>query len=118
MATEKRVRPLYDRIVVHPEPLVAMRGGIIIPDDNQERPAEGTVVRVGPGRLMQDGDFHPIDVKVGDVVLYGRFSGQDVVVDDKEFKLLREDEVLGVIEVAEVEDVGAIDVPPLDMPNS
>jgi chaperonin GroES len=91
-----KMRPLYDRILVkrreHEE---TTAGGIIIPDTAQERTQTGTVVAVGQGRLVQDGTIRPLTVKVGDVVFFGKFSGTEA---DKEHLILKEDEVLGVVE--------------------
>lgn len=113
---EKRIRPLHDRIVVKPEAVVTQIGAVILPDEAQERPAEGTVVRVGTGKILPDGQKVAIDVKVGDVVYYGKFSGQDITIDGNDYKLLREDEVLGVLEIAEIPDEEDPEPPPLDMP--
>jgi chaperonin GroES len=91
-----KIRPLYDRILVkrreHEE---TTAGGIIIPDTAQERTQTGTVVAVGQGRITQDGSLRPLIVKAGDIVFFGKFSGTEA---DKEHIILREDEVLGIVE--------------------
>ena len=92
------VRPLADRILVRRiEEQETMRGGIIIPDTAKEKPQEGEVVAVGPGRKTEDGKLIPLDVKAGDRVLMGKYSGTDVKIDGTEYVILREDDVLGVL---------------------
>jgi chaperonin GroES len=96
MAT--RIKPLYDRIVVKgidEEP--KSPGGIIIPDTAKEKPQQGKVVAVGQGR-REDGKLIPIDVKPGDRVLFGKYSGTEIKIDGEEHLILREDDVLGIIE--------------------
>jgi chaperonin GroES len=94
-----KVRPLQDRILVR---RVAeeekTKGGIIIPDSAKEKPAEGEVVSVGAGKANEKGVVRPLDVKAGDRVLFGKYSGNEIKIDGVEHLLLREDEVLGVIE--------------------
>ena len=94
-----KVRPLYDRILVR---RVAeeekTKGGIIIPDSAKEKPSEGEVVAVGAGKANEKGVVRPIDLKKGDRILFGKYSGNEVKIDGVEHLLLREDEVLGVIE--------------------
>lgn len=93
------VRPLYDRILVRRiEEKESVKGGIIIPDTAKEKPQEGEVIAVGNGRKTEDGKVIPLDVKVGDRILFGKYSGTDIRIDDEEFLILREEEVLGVIE--------------------
>lgn len=95
------LRPLHNRIVVErrvEEKEQKSTGGIIIPDSAKEKPQEATVLAVGPGKLDKDGKRQPLDVKVGDRVLIGKYAGTDVKVDDKEVVILTEDEVLAVVE--------------------
>ncbi len=95
------VLPLYDRIVVKRiEETETVRGGIIIPDSAKEKPQEGEVVAVGKGKRLEDGKVVPLDVQKGDRILFGKYSGNEIKIDDEEFLIMREDEVLGVIEGA------------------
>ena len=92
------IRPLHDRVVVKRlEAKEQMRGGIIIPDTAKEKPQEGEVVAVGPGRLTDEGKRIVPDVKAGDRVLIGKYSGTDVKIEGTEYVILREDEVLGIL---------------------
>jgi chaperonin GroES len=92
------VRPLADRILVRRiEEKETVRGGIIIPDTAKEKPQEGEVVAVGPGRKTEDGKTIPLDLKKGDRILIGKYSGTDVKIDGIEYVILREDDVLGVL---------------------
>ena len=92
------VRPLSDRILVRRiEEKETIRGGIIIPDTAKEKPQEGEVVAVGPGRLTEEGKRINMDVKQGDRVLIGKYSGTDVKIDGTEYVILREEDVLGVL---------------------
>ena len=94
-----KIRPLYDRIVVKRiEEQETVRGGIIIPDSAKEKPQEGEVVAVGHGKRLENGTMVPLDVKVGDRILFGKYSGSDIKVDGDEYMIMREDEVLGVLE--------------------
>jgi chaperonin GroES len=93
------LRPLHDRILVKRlEETEQVQGGIIIPDTAKEKPQQATVLSVGPGRLTDDGKVHALDVKVGDKVIFGKYSGTDVKVDGEELLIIREDDVLGVLE--------------------
>ena len=93
------VRPLQDRLVVlRLEEEEKSRGGIIIPDSAKERPSEGKVVAVGAGKKQDDGTIIPLDVKTGDRILFGKYSGNEISIDGIEHLILREDEVLGVVE--------------------
>jgi len=74
------------------------KGGIIIPDTAKEKPMEGKVVAVGKGKVMEDGKLHPVDVKVGDRILFGKYAGTEVKIDGEEHLIMREDDILGVIE--------------------
>jgi chaperonin GroES len=90
------LKPLDDRVVVQPsEAEEKTSGGILLPDSAQQKPHQGTVVAVGPGRLADNGTRLPLAVKVGDLVLFGKYSGSDVEVNGTEFKILREGELLG-----------------------
>ena len=94
-----KIRPLQDRIIVK---RVAeeekTKGGIIIPDTAKEKPIEGKVVAVGNGKVMKDGKVRPVDVKVGDTVLFGKYSGTEIKIDGIDHLILREDDILGVLE--------------------
>jgi chaperonin GroES len=94
-----KVQPLYDRILVSRiEEKEQVKGGIIIPDTAKEKPMEGKVIAVGAGRVDKQGKRIPMEVKAGDRVLFGKYSGTEIKVDDKEHVILREDEVLGIIQ--------------------
>jgi chaperonin GroES len=94
-----KIRPLQDRIIVkRVEEEEKTKGGIIIPDTAKEKPMEGKVVAVGKGKLMEDGKVHPVDVKVGDRILFGKYAGTEVKIDGEEHLIMREDDLLGVIE--------------------
>ena len=96
-----KIRPLYDRIVVKRiEEQETVRGGIIIPDSAKEKPQEGEVMAVGNGKRNEDGKLIPLDVKVGDRILFGKYSGSDIKLDGEEYMIMREDEVLGVLDAA------------------
>jgi chaperonin GroES len=94
-----KVRPLHDRVIVKrlPEEDVT-KGGIIIPDSAKEKPIQGEVVSVGTGKLLEGGQVRALDVKVGDRVMFGKYSGSEIKVDGVENLILREDEILAVIE--------------------
>jgi len=93
-----KVKPLYDRILVRRlDPKEEVKGGIIIPDTAKEKPMEGKVVAVGAGKIDKAGKRTPLEVKVGDKVLIGKYSGQEVKIDDVEHVIIREDEVLGIL---------------------
>ena len=94
-----KVRPLHDRILVKRiEEHEVQKGGIIIPDTAKEKPQEGEVVAVGDGRRLESGERQPMDVKVGDRILFGKYSGTDVKIDEDEYLILREEDVLAIIE--------------------
>ncbi|MBA3974796.1 MAG: co-chaperone GroES [Candidatus Solibacter sp.] len=94
-----QIRPLYDRLVIRRvEQSETMMNGIIIPDTAKEKPQEGEVMAAGRGKRLEDGTVVPLDVKVGDRILFGKYSGSDIKIDGEEFLILREDEVLGVLE--------------------
>src|SRR5579859_3069667 len=96
-----QIRPLYDRIVVKRiESGETMQGGLYIPDSAKEKPQEGEVVAVGKGKRLEDGKVIPLDVKPGDRILFGKYSGSDIKLDGDEYLIMREDEVLGVLDAA------------------
>jgi chaperonin GroES len=96
------IRPLYDRIVVKRiKETQQMQGGLHIPDSAKEKPQEGEVTAVGQGKRLEDGKLVPLDVKVGDRVLLGKYSGSEIKLDGQEYLIIREDEVLGILEGAE-----------------
>jgi chaperonin GroES len=102
------LRPLYDRIVVRRiEQKEQVQGGIIIPDSAKEKPQEGEVVAVGKGKRLEDGSVVLLDVKAGDRILFGKYSGSDIKMDGQEYLIMREDEVLGVLEGATVKEKAA-----------
>ena len=93
-----KVRPLYDRIVVRRiEEKETAKGGIIIPDTAKEKPQKGEILAVGNGKILDNGTKVALDVKVGDKILFGKYSGTDIKIDGQEYLILREDEVLAVI---------------------
>ena len=93
------VRPLHDRIIVERiDEEETSSGGIIIPDSAKEKPQQGKVIAVGKGRIEKDGKVTPLDVKAGDTVLFGKYAGQEIKVQGGEYLIIREEEVLGVIE--------------------
>ena len=95
----KKIRPLHDRILVERlEEKEVKRGGIIIPDTAKEKPQEGKVVAVGTGKVNDDGKKVPLDVKAGDKILFGKYSGSEVKIDDKEFLIMREEDVLAILD--------------------
>jgi chaperonin GroES len=99
MATN--IRPLHDRVIVRRlEEGEQVRGGIIIPDTAKEKPQEGEVVAVGEGKYKEDGSRQTLDVKAGDRVLFGKYSGSEIKIDGEELLIMREDEILGIIERA------------------
>src|SRR6202142_4585752 len=94
-----KIRPLYDRIVVKRiEEKEQMQGGLYIPDSAKEKPQEGEVVTVGKGKRLDDGKLVPLDVQVGDRILFGKYSGSDIKLDSEEYLIMREDEVLGIMD--------------------
>ena len=93
------LRPLHDRILVQrTEEEEQKVGGIIIPDSAKEKPQQGKIIAVGKGRIEKDGKVTPLDVKAGDTVLFGKYAGQEIKIDGNEYLIIREEEVLGVIE--------------------
>jgi chaperonin GroES len=98
-----QIRPLYDRIIVKRiDPLRQTASGIVIPDTAAEKPEQGEVIAVGNGRLLQDGSVRPLQLQTGERVLFGKYAGQTVKLDDRELLVLREEDILGVIEASDV----------------
>ncbi len=94
-----KVRPLHDRILVERlEEKEVKKGGIIIPDTAKEKPQEGKVIATGNGKVGDDGKKIPLDVKTGDKILFGKYSGSEVKIDDKEYLIMREEDVLAILE--------------------
>ena len=94
-----KMRPLRDRVLVERVEEHEQRvGGIIIPDTAKEKPQQGRVIAVGKGRINDKGEVFPLDVKEGDTVLFGKYSGSEIKIEGKEYLIIREDEVLGVLE--------------------
>src|SRR5438552_5136821 len=99
--TTMKIRPLYDRIVVKRiDEQETTRSGIIIPDSAQEKPQEAEVIAVGRGKRLEDGKVVALDVKVGDRILFGKYSGNDITVDGQEYLIMREEDILGVLDAA------------------
>ncbi len=96
-----KVRPLQDRILVERIEEEMKKGNIIIPDTAKEKPQQGKVIAVGPGRIDESGKRIPMDVKKGDMILFGKYSGNEIKVDDKELLIMREEDVLAIIEKKE-----------------
>jgi chaperonin GroES len=95
------VRPLHDRIIIQRiEKGEQKVGGIIIPDSAKEKPQQGKVIAAGTGKVKDDGKRIPLDVKAGDLILFGKYSGQEIKLEGEEYLIMREDEILGVIEGA------------------
>ena len=93
-----KTRPLHDRVLLRRiEEKETVKGGIIIPDTAKEKPMEGEVISVGPGKVMEDGKRSPMDVKAGDRVLFGKYAGTEIKIDDMEYVIMREEEILAVL---------------------
>ncbi len=96
------IRPLHDRVIIRRiEEGEQVRGGIIIPDSAKEKPQEGEVIAAGKGKKLDSGEYAPLDVQEGDRVLFGKYSGTEIKLDGEEYLIMREDEILGVIEKAD-----------------
>ena len=94
-----KIRPLHDRVIVKRlESETKSAGGIVIPDSAAEKPVQGKVVAVGKGKILEDGTTRPLDVKVGDKILFGKYSGTEVKVDGEELVVMREEDVMAIIE--------------------
>ena len=99
--TATTIRPLHDRVLIKRlDEQEQIRGGIIIPDTAKEKPQQGEVIAVGEGKFREDGSRQQLDVKAGDRVLFGKYSGSEVKIDDEEYLIMREDEILGVFTAA------------------
>jgi chaperonin GroES len=99
MKMHAKIRPLHDRILVERlEEKEAKKGGIIIPDTAKEKPQEAKVLAAGNGKVNEDGKKIPLDVKAGDRILFGKYSGSEVTIDDKEYLIMREEDVLAILE--------------------
>lgn len=94
-----KIRPLQDRVIIkRMEEERTSAGGIVIPDSATEKPIKGEVVAVGSGKILDNGEKRPVDLKVGDKVLFGKYSGTEVKINDEELLVMREDDIMGVIE--------------------
>jgi chaperonin GroES len=94
-----KIRPLHDRVIVKRlEGESTSPGGIVIPDSAAEKPVQGKIVAVGKGKILEDGNVRPLDVKVGDKILFGKYSGTEVKVDGEDLLVMREEDVMAVIE--------------------
>jgi chaperonin GroES len=92
------IRPLYDRVIIQRvEEGETIRGGIIIPDTAKEKPQQGRVIRAGDGKMLDDGTRVALEVKAGDLILFGKYSGSEVKIDGAEYLIMREDEILAVL---------------------
>ena len=97
MAASKKLTPIGDRVVVKPEPEEQKtKSGIVIPDSAKEKPSEGTVVAVGTGRILDNGQKVPVEVKIGDKVIYSKYGGTEVKIDDEEYIILAEKDILAI----------------------
>ena len=94
-----KIRPLHDRVIIRRlEEEEKTKGGIIIPDSAKEKPLEGKVIAAGKGKILENGEIRPLDVKEGDRILFGKYSGTEIKIDGEEHLILREEDILGVIE--------------------
>lgn len=94
-----KIRPLHDRVIVkRVEEELTSAGGIVLPGSATEKPSEGEVLAVGTGKLLDNGDVRAVDVKVGDKVLFGKYSGSEVKIDGEELLVMREEDIMGVLE--------------------
>ncbi len=94
-----KIRPLHDRVIVRRmEEETTTAGGIVIPDSATEKPSEGEIVAAGTGKISDSGDIRPLDVKVGDKILFGKYSGTEVKVDGEDLIVMREEDIMGVVE--------------------
>ena len=96
-----KARPLHDRVLIKRiEEEEAVKGGIIIPDTAREKPMEGEVVAVGPGKMSDEGKRSPLDVKAGDRILFGKYAGAEIKIDEQDYVIMREEEILAVLKTA------------------
>lgn len=95
-----KIRPLYDRVVVKrvEDTEATLQGGLYIPDSAKEKPQEGEVVAIGKGKRLEDGTLVALDVQVGERILFGKYSGSDIKLDGQEYMIMREDEILGILD--------------------
>ena len=94
-----KIRPLHDRVVIkRMEEERTSAGGIVIPDSATEKPSRGEIIAVGKGKLLENGNIRPLDIKVGDKVLFSKYGGTEVKIDDKELIVMREDDIMGILE--------------------
>ena len=95
-----KIRPLHDRVLVKrlDDELEKTKGGIIIPDSAKEKPQQGKVIAAGKGKVTEDGKVVPLDVKTGDTVLFGKYAGSEIKIDGEEHLIMREDDILGIVE--------------------
>jgi len=95
----KKIRPLHDRVIVRRlEEERKSAGGIVIPDSAKEKPVQGEVIAAGTGKILEDGKVRPLDVKAGDKILFGKYSGTEVRIGDEELLVMREEDIMGVVE--------------------
>ncbi len=95
------IRPLHDRVLIKRlEEKEVIKGGIIIPDTAKEKPMEGEVVAVGPGKIQEDGKRSAMDVKAGDKILFGKYAGTEIKIDEQDYTIMREEEILAILEPA------------------
>ena len=93
-----KIKPLHDRVIVKRiEEEETTKGGIIIPDSAKEKPAEGKIIAVGDGKLLDDGKRQPLDVKKGDIVLFGKYAGTEIKIDGEEHLIMREDDIIAIM---------------------
>ena len=95
--SEVNIEPLGDRIIVKPIEKEVMKSGLIIPDTAKEKPMEGEVAAVGPGRMLEGGKRQEMDVKKGDKILYGKYSGTEIKINDKNYLIMHQEDVMGII---------------------
>ena len=94
-----KIRPLHDRVIVKPlEEERTSLGGIVIPDSAAEKPSQGKVIAIGKGKILEDGSVRALDVKVGDKILFGKYSGTEVKVDGEDLLVMREEDIMAIIE--------------------
>ncbi len=98
-ATATKLRPLGDRVVIQPTPREEMtKSGIVLPDTAKEKPQEGTIIAAGPGRINDDGEREPMDVKTGDKVLYAKYAGTEFKIDDEDLLIISQKDILAIVE--------------------
>lgn len=94
-----KIRPLHDRVVIERmEEERTSAGGIVIPDTATEKPMRGKVIAVGVGKILENGTVRPLDVKVGNIIIFGKYAGTEVKIDNKEYVIMREDDIMAIIE--------------------